>query len=383
MPMPVYLDNHATTPVDRRVVAAMRPFFEERFGNPHSVEHGFGWEAERAVGMARSEVAMLIAAQPGEIVFTSGATEANNLAILGAVRAAPPNRRHVIVSAIEHASVRESAAMAARDGARVTTLPVAKTGRVDPAALRAALSNETLLVSIMAANHEIGTIQPLAELGAIVRAHGALFHVDAAQALSTQVIDVNQIQADLLSLSAHKIYGPKGVGALWGRRSVKLTPLFAGGGQEQGLRPGTLPVPLIVGFATAATIAREERTNDARRLGAQRDRLLRALQNAAPDLRVHGGMEHRLPHNLNFAFPGVASQDLLWQVREHLAMSSGSACTTAVIEPSHVLRALGLDEDQTLEGLRIGLGRFSYEADIDTAIDALLQARSTILSARA
>jgi cysteine desulfurase len=381
--MPIYLDNHATTPVDRRVFAAMRPFFEERFGNPHSVEHTYGWEAERAVGMARSEIAKLIAAQPSEIVFTSGATEANNLAILGAVRAAPSNRRHLIVSAIEHACVREAAALATNEGARVTTLPVDRHGRVDPAALRTALAPDTLLVSVMAANHEIGTIQPLAELGAIVRAHGALFHVDAAQALSTQVIDVNQIQADLLSISAHKIYGPKGVGALWGRRSVKLTPLFGGGGQEQGLRPGTLPVPLIVGFATAAQIAREERTNDARRLGVQRDRLLRALQAAVPDLRVHGGMDHRLPHNLNFAFPDIAAQDLLWQVREHIALSSGSACSTAVIEPSNVLLALGLDQEQALEGLRIGLGRFTYETDIDSAIDALLQARSEILSARA
>ncbi|GIL41711.1 cysteine desulfurase family protein [Roseiterribacter gracilis] len=383
MKPPAYLDNHATTPTDRRVVAAMRPFFEERFGNPHSVEHGYGWEAERAVGMARSEIAKLIAAQPAEIIFTSGATEANNLAILGAVRAAPPSRRHLIISAVEHACVREAAAMAAHDGARVTTLPVDRNGRVDPAALRAALAPDTLLVSIMAANHEIGTIQPLAELGAIVCAHGALFHVDAAQALSTQAIDVTQIQADLLSISAHKIYGPKGIGALWGRRSVKLTPLFGGGGQEQGLRPGTLPVPLIVGFAVAAQVAREERTNDARRLSVQRDRLLRALQNAVPDLRVHGGMENRLPHNLNFAFPGIPAQDVLWQVREHIALSSGSACATAAIEPSSVLMALGLHQEQALEGLRIGLGRFTYETDIDVAIDALLQARSEILSARA
>ncbi|MDB5367571.1 MAG: iscS [Rhodospirillales bacterium] len=383
MPLPIYLDHHATTPTDRRVLAAMRPFFEDRFGNPHSVEHVYGWEAELAVAMARGEIAMLIAAEPAEIIFTSGATEANNLAILGAVRAAPASRRHLIISAVEHPCVREAAELATREGARVTTLPVDRTGRVEPDALRAALADDTLLVSVMAANHEIGTIQPLAELGAITRAHGALFHVDAAQALSTQAIDVNQIQADLMSLSAHKIYGPKGVGALWRRRDVKLVPLFGGGGQEQGLRPGTLPVPLIIGFATAATIAREERTEDAQRLAGLREHLLRALQNAAPDLRVHGGIEHRLPHNLNFAFPGVAAQDLLWQVREQISLSSGSACSSATVEPSRVLLALGLDETQALEALRIGLGRFTSEADIDAAADALLQAHSAIRSARA
>jgi cysteine desulfurase len=361
----------------------MRPFFEDRFGNPHSVEHVYGWEAELAVAMARGEIAMLIAAEPAEIIFTSGATEANNLAILGAVRAAPASRRHLIISAVEHPCVREAAELATREGARVTTLPVDRTGRVEPDALRAALADDTLLVSVMAANHEIGTIQPLAELGAITRAHGALFHVDAAQALSTQAIDVNQIQADLMSLSAHKIYGPKGVGALWRRREVKLVPLFGGGGQEQGLRPGTLPVPLIIGFATAATIAREERTEDAQRLAGLRERLLRALQNAAPDLRVHGGIEHRLPHNLNFAFPGVAAQDLLWQVREQISLSSGSACSSATVEPSRVLLALGLDQTQALEALRIGLGRFTSEADIDAAADALIQAHSAIRSARA
>jgi cysteine desulfurase len=383
MPRPIYLDHHATTPVDPRVVEAMQPFFGVQFGNPHSVEHSFGWEAERAVEAARLEVAQLVGGHPGEIVFTSGATEANNLAILGALRAAlqAPQRgarRHLIVSAIEHACVREAAAQAAREGARITTLPVDAEGRIDPASLRAALGPDTLLVSIMAANHEIGSLQPLAELGALVRAAGALFHVDAAQALSTRRLDIDAIGADLVSLSAHKLYGPKGVGALWRRRGVVLQPLFAGGGQEQGLRPGTLPVPLIVGFGAAARLAREEGAHDAERLARLRDRLLQRLRQGAPDLRVHGGMAQRLPHNLNVAFPGAASQDVLWLLRERVALSSGSACSTATLEASRVLLALGLSEAQALEALRIGLGRFTTEREVDEAADALLQAQAAI-----
>jgi cysteine desulfurase len=379
--MPIYLDYQATTPTDPRVVAAMLPYFTEKFGNPHSSAHRFGREAEEAVETARGEVADLIGAEPREIVFTSGATESNNLAIKGAarfLRAHPPSkgpRDHIVTLVSEHKCVIETCRQLGDEGFSITTLSVRGDGLVDLDALAAALGPRTALVSIMAANNEIGTIQPLAEIGALCRAHGALFHSDAAQAVGKIPLDVEAMAIDLLSISGHKLYGPKGIGALYVRRRprTRLLPLIDGGGQERGFRSGTLPTPLCVGLGAACAIAAREMTEEATRLLRLRQRFLAALSARLPELRLNGHAERRLPGNLNLAFRGIDAERLI----EHcpaIAISTGSACSSASIEPSYVLRALGLDEATARASVRIGFGRFTSEAEVDFAADALVAA---------
>ncbi len=373
---PIYLDYQATTPTDPRVVEAMLPFFSEAFGNPHSVEHAYGWEAEAAVEGARAEIAALIGAEPREIVFTSGATESNNLAIKGAGRFWRVEKPHVITAASEHKCVLESCRRLESEGIKVTILPVQPDGLLDLDKLEAALQGEaTSLVSIMAANNEIGVIQPVAEIGALCRRHGAYFHSDAAQAAGKIPLDVNDLSIDLLSISGHKVYGPMGIGALYVRRRprVRLEPLFDGGGQERGLRSGTLPAPLCVGLGVACRIAREGMAAEAERLTGLRDRLLARLAADLPDIQVNGHPSLRLPGNLNLAFPGLEAQALLKRL-SGLALSSGSACTSAAVEPSYVLRALGRDKATAGASLRIGLGRMTSAAEVEAAADQLVAA---------
>ena len=366
---PIYLDHHATTPADPRVLAAMRPWWEENFANPHSAEHSMGRAAEAAVEAARERVAELIAADAREIVLTSGATEANNLAIKGTARFhRDGERRRIITLATEHKCVLESVKDLAAEGFEPVILPVRADGLLDLEALREALATPTLLVSVMAVNNETGVLQDLAAIGALVKEHGALFHTDAAQAAGRLPLDVEEIKADLLSLSGHKMYGPKGIGALYVRRRprVRLTPLFSGGGQERGLRSGTLPAPLVVGLGEAARIAAAEGLLDSGRIAGQRQILLDGLNAAIPGLRVNGSTEARVSGNLNLTFPGVRAVDLLAALPE-VMLSTGSACTSAEVAPSHVLTAMGLPPEECLRTLRIGLGRFTSPAEMQQA----------------
>jgi cysteine desulfurase len=370
---PIYLDYQSTTPVDKRVLAEMLPWFTEKFGNPHSVTHAYGREAEAAVEAARAEVASLIGAEPREIVFTSGATESNNLAIKGAARFhRAQGRDHIVTVATEHKCVLESARAMGREGCKVTVLPVNAKGLVDLADLSAAVDERTAIVSVMAANNEIGVLQPLAEIGALCRSRGVLFHSDAAQAVGKVPVDVEAMRIDLLSISGHKIYGPKGVGALYVRRRprARLEPLFDGGGQERTLRSGTLPTPLCIGLGAAARLAREEMAEEAARLVALRWRFLSGLKARLPELQLNGDAERRLPGNLNLSFPGVPALALM-EACPSLALSTGSACTATEIEPSYVLRALGLPEALAGATLRLGLGRYTTETEVDFAIDTL------------
>jgi cysteine desulfurase len=373
----IYLDNHATTPLDPRVYDAMRPWLTERFGNPHSENHLPGRAAAEAVEAARAQVAALIGADPREIVFTSGATEANNLAIIGAARFLKGSKRRVVTLATEHKCVLESCLALQDEGYEAVVLGVRENGLVDLDALARAVTPETALVSVMAANNEIGVLQPLKEIAAIVRSGGALFHTDAAQAAGKVPLDVEAI--DLMSLSGHKIYGPMGVGALYVRRRprVRLKPIFHGGGQERGLRSGTLPVSLCVGFGAACAIAREELGAEAKRVGALRDRLEAKLMAAVPGARVSGAGAPRLPGNLNIALPGVEALDLIAAVPE-VALSTGSACTSAEVEPSYVLGAIGLDAATARAALRFGVGRFNTEADIDRAAALIASAAARL-----
>jgi cysteine desulfurase len=383
---PVYLDNHATTPLDPRVLVAMRPWWEENFANPHSVEHVMGRAAEAAVETARAHVAALIGAEPREIIFTSGATESNNLAIKGAARFAASQanpRRRIVTVVTEHKCVLESVADLEREGFEPVFLPVGADGRLAPDTLREALAQPTLLVSVMAVNNEIGVVQDLATLAAIAKGAGALFHTDAAQAAGRVALDVGSLPADLISLSSHKTYGPKGVGALYVRRRprVRLTPLFSGGGQERGLRSGTLPAPLLVGFGEAARIAAAEAALDAGRVASQRDRFWAALQQAVPGVALNGATSHRVPGNLNIAFPGgVTAQSIMVAAAEDVCVSTGSACSSAEIEPSYVLRAIGVPDAVARSSLRIGIGRFTSPADMDLAAAALGRAWNQCIS---
>ncbi|HLT02995.1 MAG TPA: cysteine desulfurase family protein [Geminicoccaceae bacterium] len=365
--LPLYLDHHATTPLDPRVLDAMLPYFTERFGNPHSTQHAHGRAAEAAIEQARREVAALIGALPEEIVFTSGATEANNLAIRG-VAARAGERRHLVTCAIEHPSVLGACRALVDAGFEVTELSVQPNGVIDPDLLRAALRPDTALVSIQSANHEIGVLQPIAEIARVCRERGVLLHTDAAQAAGRVPLDAAVV--DLMSLSAHKLYGPKGIGALYVRRGIRIAPLLAGGAQEGGLRPGTLPTPLCVGFGRACALAREEMPDEAARLGELRDRLYRGLGEAVGEIRLNGAAEPRLPNNLNVSLPGLDAEDLLAEVPE-LAMSTGAACASATEEPSPVLRALGLSDDEIQGSLRIGLGRTTRSVEIEFAIERL------------
>jgi cysteine desulfurase len=372
----IYLDGHATTRPDPRVVAAMRPYLEDDFGNASSRTHAYGWRAEEAVTRARAQVARLIHADPKEILFTSGATESNNLAILGGLRGHAEKGDHLITAATEHPSVLDVARMAAEQGSEVTILPVDGRGRVDPAAVATAMTPRTVMVSIMAANNEVGTLGPLAEIGAICKERGVLFHTDAAQAIGKVPIDVLAAGIDLLSISAHKIHGPKGVGALYVRRKnprVALRPLLAGGGQERGIRPGTLNVPGIVGLGTALEIARNEMTVESQRLAALRDRLQQGFQARLADIVVNGDEERRLPNNLNVSFAFVEGEALLLAL-DGVAVSSGSACTSEKREPSHVLKAMGVSDTMAQTSLRFGLGRFNTEQEIDAVIERVAQA---------
>ncbi len=373
---PVYLDNHATTPLDPRVLAAMRPWWEENFANPHSVEHAMGRAAEEAVEAARAEIAGLIGAEAREIVLTSGATEANNLAIKGAARFARSQgdeRRRVVTLVTEHKCVLESVRDLAEEGFEPVLLPVGPDGLVDLDRLREAVEGGTLLVSVMAVNNEIGVVQDLEAIGRIVKAAGALFHTDAAQAVGRIPLDVEEIGADLLSISGHKIYGPKGVGALYVRRRprVRLAPLFSGGGQERGLRSGTLPAPLVVGLGEAARVAGIEAMLDAGRTAGQRDRFLEALRAEVPEIRVNGHPERRVAGNLNLTFPGGVDAQALMAAAPEVCVSTGSACSSAAVEPSYVLRAIGIPEAEARATLRIGIGRFTSPADVDRAAASL------------
>jgi cysteine desulfurase len=383
--MPIYLDNQSSTRVDPRVLEAMLPYFTEQFGNPHSASHAYGRIAAEAIEQARSEVAALINADPRELIFTSGATEANNLAIKGAAHFARlypesgQSRDHIITLATEHKCVLESCLQLQREGFSVTYLPVEPNGLVSLDTLAGALSERTLLVSVMAAHNEIGVIQPLAEIGALCRCKGVLFHSDAAQAVGKIALDVEAMKIDLLSISGHKVYGPKGIGALYVRRRprVRLLPLIDGGGQERGLRSGTLPTPLCVGIGRAAAIAATEMGDEAVRLRRLRDRLLADLARRVSGLRLNGDAERRLPGSLNLGFPGIAALKLI-EACPGIAISTGSACTSASVEPSYVLRALGLSEAEANSGIRIGLGRFTTPAEVDYAIDALSAAASRL-----
>jgi cysteine desulfurase len=368
---PVYLDYHATTPVDPRVLEAMLPFFTERFGNPHSKQHAWGWDARDAVDVARAQVAALINASPNEITFTSGASESNNLAIKGTVAARRERGNHVITIGTEHKSVLDVCRGLAADGIEVTVLGVEPDGRIDLDALKRAITPRTVLVSVMGANNEIGTVQPLAEIGAIVRERGALFHTDAAQAAGKIPVDVDAMSIDLLSLTAHKFYGPKGSGALFVRRMkprLTLAAQIAGGGQENGLRSGTLNVPGIVGLGRAAEICRLEMADESRRLGSLRDRLLSGLRAQLGEVRVNGSLEHRLPHNLHVSFDGIEGEALLMAL-DGIAVSTGSACASGSQARSHVLEAIGATGDRAGASIRFGLGRTTTSDDVDFAID--------------
>jgi cysteine desulfurase len=366
---PIYLDYHATTPCHPRVVDAMIPWFTEQFGNPASRTHSFGFAANAAVERAREQVAALVGASPKEIIFTSGATEADNLAVLG-VAEASPQRRRVIVSAFEHKAVLDPALYLERRGWDVVRLPVSRDGLVSIEALTEALRTPTALVSVMLANNEVGTVQPIAALAAEARAAGAVFHTDAAQCPGKIPVRIDALGADLISLSAHKCYGPKGIGALWvrrGRPKVPIAPILHGGGHERGLRSGTLPTPLIVGFGVAAEIAAEDLTaGEPARLARLRDRLLEGFRTIG-GVHVNGTLTDRLPNNLHVSFDGVDGEALLLSVRE-LALSSGSACTSASLEPSHVLRAMGVSSEHAHGSLRFGLGRGTTEADVEVAV---------------
>ncbi len=380
----IYLDNQATTRTDPRVVEAMLPFFGERFGNPHSVDHVYGNDAEAAVEAARADVAALIGAEPREIVFTSGATESNNLAIKGAAGFHKGERPHVVTLSTEHKCVLESVARLKREGHEVTVLGVDRDGFVDLADLEQAVTERTAVVSIMAANNEIGVIQPLAEIGALCRAKGAYFHTDAAQALGKVPLDVNAMQIDLLSISGHKLYGPKGIGALYVRRRprVRLEAMMDGGGQERGLRSGTLAPALCVGLGVACRLAAQEMAEEAERVAALRDRLVDTLREGAGPLTVNGAMDRRLAGNINIAFDGVPAHALIEAVPE-LALSTGSACTSASVEPSYVLRALGIEEATAAQSLRISVGRFNTAEEIDEAARLLIAGVTRLRQAQA
>jgi cysteine desulfurase len=368
---PLYLDYHATTPVDPRVLDEMLPFFTERFGNPHSKQHAWGWDARDAAEKARAQVAALINASANEITFTSGATESNNLALKGAVDTLRTRGNHIITIATEHKSVLDVCRQFGQQGLEVTVLGVDADGLVDLNELRRALTPATVLVSVMAANNEIGTIQPMAEIGAIVHEHGALLHTDAAQAAGKIPIDVRAMHIDLLSMTAHKFYGPKGCGALFVRRAkpkIALAPQAVGGGQESGLRSGTLNVPGIVGLGRAAEICRLEMGDEGKRLADLRDRLLEGLRVRLPDVRVNGSLTRRLPHNLHVSFDGVEGEALLMALGD-LAVSTGSACSSGSQAPSHVLEAIGATSARAGASIRFGLGRTTSAADIDYAID--------------
>ena len=368
----VYLDNQATTPLDPRVRLALLEALDQ-VGNPASAEHSFGWEADKRLARSRAHVASLIQADPDEIFFTSGATEANNIGVIGGALAAPMSRRRVLVSSIEHKSVLESAEWLKTAGYSVEVIPVTTCGLIDPASLRAAIDDSVAIVAIMAVNNEIGTIQPVAKLGSIVREHGALFHVDATQASCAMLINVREWGADTLSLSSHKMYGPGGVGALFVANDARWSPAprTFGGGQEEGLRPGTVPTALCVGFAEAAQIIEAEGSLERAAIQARRDDLENRLRTIRGDLVVIAAQAERHPGCLNVRFPGVEASELLMRLQPKVAASTGSACTSGLIGPSHVLRAIGLTTTEAGECIRFSLGRFTRQEELGYVAEAI------------
>jgi cysteine desulfurase len=379
-PRPLYLDYHATTPVDPRVLADMLPYFTEKFGNPASRQHAWGWDAASAVDAARAQVARLINATPAEIIFTSGASESNNLALKGCAESQRERGRHIVTVATEHKSVLDACKRLGTCGCEVTVLGVAPDGLVDLDDLRRAMTPRTVLISVMAANNEIGTLQPLAEIGAIAHEYGALLHTDAAQAAGKVPIDVRAMNIDLLSLTGHKLYGPKGAGALFVAKTkprLALAPQIDGGGHEHGLRSGTLNVPGIVGLGRATEICRQEMPAESRRLGGLRDRLLDGLRARLDGVSVNGTLERRLPHNLHVSFAGVEGEGLLMAIGD-LAVSTGSACSSGSQAPSHVLQAIGAVKDGGGASIRFGLGRNTTAQEIDYAIDRVVTVVSSL-----
>jgi cysteine desulfurase len=368
--LPIYLDNHATTPVDPRVLEAMLPFFTHRFGNAASRNHSFGWAAEEAVENARAQVARLIHASPKEIVFTSGATEANNLALKGAAEAYRDKGNHIITQVTEHKAVLDTCKRLEKSGFEVTYLPVDRGGLINASELRSAIRPKTILISIMYANNEIGVIQPVDEIGRIAKEKNIIFHVDAVQAIGKVPVDVDAENIDLLAITAHKLYGPKGAGALYVRRRnprVQIAALMDGGGHERGMRSGTLNVPGIVGLGKACELCQAEMAAESLRLQALRDRLKDGLEAKLDGVSINGSMAHRLPHNLNMSFAEVDGESLMMGIND-VAVSSGSACTSANLEPSYVLSALGVSEDLAHSSIRFGLGRFNTAEEVDYVI---------------
>jgi len=373
--LPIYMDNHATTPVDPRVLEAMLPYFTERFGNPASRNHSFGWAAEEAVGTARKQVAKLIGAAAKEIIFTSGATESDNLAIKGAVEMYREKGNHVITAVTEHKAVLDSCKHLEKYGYRITYLSVQKDGLIDLEDFKRAMDDKTILVTIMAANNEIGVLQPIAEIGKLCHERGVLFHTDAAQAVGKMPIDVNKQNIDLMSVAAHKMYGPKGMGALYVRSKdpeVRLSAIIDGGGHERGMRSGTLNVPGIVGLGKACAIASEEMPREACHLAGFRNRLRAKIMTRVDHVYVNGSMEHRLPGNLNLSFANVDGESLLMGLKD-IAVSSGAACASEKLEPSYVLKALGCEDELAQSSIRFGLGRFNTEAEVDYVADRVVE----------
>jgi cysteine desulfurase len=380
---PIYLDFHATTPVDPRVLDAMLPYFTEHFGNAASRTHAYGWKADGAVETARRQVAGLLGASAKEVVFTSGATESNNLAVKGAAHALRSRGNHIVTVVTEHKAVLDSCKRLEAEGFEITRLGVQRDGRVDLGQLREAVTDRTVLVSVMAANNEIGVLQPIAEIGAIAHERGALMHSDAVQAVGKVPFNVADLPIDLASITAHKFYGPKGVGALYVRRGdarLALEPLIDGGGHERGLRSGTLNVTGIVGLGMACEIAKSEMAANGERIRALRDRLLANLRAAVPDLHVNGSIDHRLPNNLNVSFPGLSGESLLVGI-DDICVSAGSACSSGSEEPPYVLVALGLEPDLARASLRFGLGRTTTEEEIEYTSDKVVSVVRQLQSA--
>jgi cysteine desulfurase len=373
--LPIYMDNHATTPVDPRVLDAMLPYFTERFGNAASRNHSFGWAGEEAIEIARAQIASLIGATPKEIIFTSGATESDNLMIKGVAEMYREKGNHIITQAIEHKAVLDTCKRLEKYGYEVTYLPVQRDGRVDPEDVRKAITPKTILITIMYANNEIGSVNPIQEIGKIAKEHGIIFAVDGVQAVGKIPVDVQKDNIDLLAISAHKIYGPKGVGALYVRRRnprVQLSAIIDGGGHERGMRSGTLNVTGIIGLGKACEIAQKEMPQEAERLRGLRDRLKAGLEGKLDEVFVNGSWEHRLPNNLNMSFAYVEGESLLMGIND-IAVSSGSACTSATLEPSYVLKALGVGEDLAHTSIRFGLGRFNTAEEVDYVIEKMVQ----------
>ena len=373
--LPIYMDNHATTPLDPRVLDAMLPFFKDQFGNAASRNHKFGWEAEQAVEIARKQIAGLIGADPREIVITSGATESDNLALKGVAGMYREKGDHIITAVTEHKAILDTCKHLEKDGFRVTFLPVANNGLIDLDDLKRAITDKTILISIMHGNNEVGVLQDIKEIGRLARERGVLFHTDATQSIGKVPFDVNELNVDIASMSAHKMYGPKGVGALYVRRRnprVLLTPIIDGGGHERGMRSGTLNVPGIVGFGKAAEIAAQEMPQESARTFALRERLRTTMESELDELYINGDMKSRLPGNLNMSFAFVEGESLLMGIND-IAVSSGSACTSASLEPSYVLKALGVGEDLAHTSIRFGIGRFNTEEEVDYVANRVIE----------